>query len=93
MGEYTLNMNVLVTQLCPTLCNSMDHSPPGFSVHGFLQTRILEWVAIPYPGNLPNPGIKPGSLASSALEGGVFVLFFSTTAPPGKLTQRETALG
>ena len=33
-------------QSCPTLCNPMDYSPPGFSVHGILQTRILEWVAI-----------------------------------------------
>ena len=35
----------LVTQSCPTLCNSMDCSPPGSSVHGILQARILEWVA------------------------------------------------
>ena len=33
-------------QSCLTLCNPMDHSPPGSSVHGILQTRILEWVAI-----------------------------------------------
>ena len=31
-----------------TLCNPMDHSPPGSSVHGILQARILEWVAIPF---------------------------------------------
>ena len=35
-------------QSCPTLCNPMDCSPPGFSVHAILQARILEWVAIPY---------------------------------------------
>ena len=34
-------------QSCPTLCDIMDYSPPGFSVHGILQTRILEWVAMP----------------------------------------------
>ena len=34
-------------QSCPTLCNPMDHSPPGSSVHGILQARILEWVAMP----------------------------------------------
>ena len=39
---------VKVTQLCPTLCNLMDHSPPGPSVHGILQARILEWVTIPF---------------------------------------------
>ena len=32
-------------QLCPTLCNPMDCSQPGFSVHGILQARTLEWVA------------------------------------------------
>ena len=35
-------------QLCPTLCDPMDCSPPGSSVHGILQARILEWVAIPF---------------------------------------------
>ena len=39
---------VLVAQSCPTLCNPMDHSPPGSSVHGILKVRILEWVAIPF---------------------------------------------
>ena len=37
-----------VIQLCPTLCDPMDCSPPGSSVHGILQARILEWVAIPF---------------------------------------------
>ena len=37
----------LVIQSCPTLCNPMDCSPPGSSVHGILQARILEWVATP----------------------------------------------
>ena len=37
----------LVAQSCPTLCDPMDHSPPGSSVHGILQARILEWDAIP----------------------------------------------
>ena len=35
-----------VTQLCPTLCDPMDHSPPSSSTHGIFQVRILEWVAI-----------------------------------------------
>ena len=38
-------MCVLVTQLCPTLCDPMDPNPPGPSVHGILQARILQWVA------------------------------------------------
>ena len=40
-------MKALVAQSCPTLCNSMDCNLPGSSVHGILQARILEWVAIP----------------------------------------------
>ena len=39
---------VLVAQSCPTLCNPTDCSPPGFSIHGILQARILEWIAIPF---------------------------------------------
>ena len=39
---------VLVAQSCPTLCDPTDCSLPGSSVHGILQTRILEWVAIPF---------------------------------------------
>ena len=38
---------VLVIQSCPTLCDLMDCSPSGSSVHGILQARILEWVAMP----------------------------------------------
>ena len=40
--------HVLVTQLCLTLCDSMDCSPPGSSVYGILQAEILEWVPIPF---------------------------------------------
>ena len=37
----------LVTQSCPTVCDPMDCSPPGSSVHGILQARILEWIVLP----------------------------------------------
>ena len=37
---------VLVVHSCPTLCDLMDCSPPGSSVHGIFQARMLEWVAI-----------------------------------------------
>ena len=56
-------MLYLVIQSCPTLCNPIDYSTPGSSVHGLLQARILEWVACLPPGDLPNPGIKPRSSA------------------------------
>ena len=39
---------LLLSQLCPTLCDPMDDSPPGSSVPGILQARILEWVAISF---------------------------------------------
>ena len=41
----------------------MDCSPPSSSVHGISQAKILEWVAIPPPGDLPDPGIEPSSPA------------------------------
>ena len=41
-------ISVLVTQLCETLCDPIDYSPPGSSVHGVLQARSLEWVAISF---------------------------------------------
>jgi len=44
----------------------MDCSPQGFSVHGILQSRILEWVAISFFRESSQPGIKPGSLALQA---------------------------
>ena len=43
------------TQSCPTLCDPMDCSPPGFSVHGILQARILEWVAISFSRGSSQP--------------------------------------
>ena len=36
-------------QLCPTLCNPIDGSPPGSPIPGILQARVLEWVAISFP--------------------------------------------
>ena len=51
----------------------MDSSPPGSSVHGIFQPSF------PTPGDLPDPGIEPESLASAALAGG-----FVTTGTPGE---------
>ena len=61
----------------------MDCSLPSSSVHEILQARILEWVAIPSPGHLPDSGIEAGS---PALTGGFF-----TTEPAGK-PQAQTLL-
>ena len=57
----------------------MDCSPPGSSVHGILQARILEWVAVYFFRDLPDPGI---GLRSPVMAGGFF-----TTEPPGKPTR------
>ena len=49
----------------PTLCNPMDYSPPGSSVHGILPARILEWVGMPNPGNeVGSPALQADSLPS-----------------------------
>ena len=44
-----------VSQSCPILCNPMDCSPPGSSVHGILQARILEWIVIPFSRGISKP--------------------------------------
>ena len=56
----------LVTKLCPTVFNPKDCSPPGSTVHAILQARILQWVAISFSRDLPDPGIESGSLALQA---------------------------
>ena len=56
-------MKLLVTQSCQTLCDPMDCSPPGSSVHGISQERTLEWVAIPFfRGIFTTQESNPGSL-------------------------------
>ena len=55
---------VLVTQSCPTLCNSMDCSSPGSSLSvGFSRQGYCSGLLSPSPGDLPNPGIEPRSPA------------------------------
>ena len=66
-------------QSCPTVRDPMDCNPPGSSVPGILQARILECVAISSSRGSSNPGIKPTSLESPELAG-----IFFTTVPPGK---------
>ena len=51
-------MHVKSLQQCLTLCNPMNCSPPGFSVHGILQARILEWVAMSSSFVLPDTGVE-----------------------------------
>ena len=46
------------SQSCPTLCDPMDCSPPGSSVHGIFQARVLEWVAIPFSRGSSQPRVQ-----------------------------------
>ena len=57
---------VLVAHLCPTLCDPMDCSPLGSSVHGILQARILSGLSFPSPGDLPDSRMEPRSPALQA---------------------------
>ena len=66
----------LVAQLCPNLCDPMDCSPPGSSVHGISQARVLEWVAISFSWGSSWPSDRAHI---SCLAGRFF-----TTEPPGK---------
>ena len=61
---------------CLTLCIPMDCGPSGSSIRRILQAKMMEWVALPPLGDLPDPGIKPASLTSPTLAGG----FFTTSA-------------
>ena len=70
-----------VAQLCPTLCDPVECSLPGFSVHGILQEKILEWGAISFSGDLPDPWIEPGS---PTLDWDTL-----TSEPPGKLFRKS----
>ena len=63
-------------------CDPMDYSPPGSSVHGISQARILSGLPFRFPEDLPDPGIEPTSLALqmvSALQEDSLL-----TDPPGK---------
>ena len=66
-------------QLCPTLCDPMDCSPPGSSVHGIFQARILEWAAISYSRGSSWPKDQTCICCISCIAGRFFI-----TLPPGK---------
>ena len=69
-------------QSCPTLCDPMDSSPPGSSVPGILQARILEWVAISFSTLSWGTGIKDDFNVSVDMKHGV-LLFTKPYDKPG----------
>ena len=73
-----------VTQLCPTPCNPVDCRPPGSSVHGMLQARILEWVAISFS--------KGSSQLRDQTQVSCIAGWFFTTEPPRKPDASTTRL-
>ena len=82
------NVCVLVTQSCPALCDPMDCSLPGSSVHGILQARILEWVAIPQ-GIFPTQGSNPSFLHCRQ----ILYSLSHQGSPVGNGNHAKTALG
>ena len=77
LNIYTYSSEV--TQSCPTLCDPVDSSPPGSSVHGILQARILEWVAISFSRGSSQPGspaLQAGALSSKPPRKAIYVLNF-----------------
>ena len=80
-GDHLSNFFVvcLVTKSCPTLCDPMDCSPPGSSIHGISQARILEWIAILF--SMGSSQCKYWTCVSS-LADGIF-----TSKPPGNPKQ------
>ena len=77
MSRLILHAQLLSS--CPGLCEPMDYSPPGSSVPGIFQARILKWVAIPFSrGSSPPRDPTRVSYISCTADG------FFTTEPPGK---------
>ena len=83
-------VKMLVAQSCPTLCNPMDYSPPGSSVHGILQARILEWVAIPFSRGSSPPRDRTQCLMFSTLAGRFFTTGATWEAPKVKRSQLKS---
>ena len=68
LNQLKIFVLVSVTKSCSTFCTPLDCNPPGPSVHGILQARILECaLPCPLPGDLPDPQFEAMSLTSLAL--------------------------
>ena len=76
--------SVSVTQLCLTLCDPMDYNPPGSSVHGILQAKILEWVAIPFARG---SSWSRDQTQISCIAGRFFIIWATREVPEGYLVK------
>ena len=82
------NLHILKLQSCLIVCNPMDCSLPGSSVHGIIQARILEWVAISFSrGDLTDSGIKPMSLVAPTFQ--AESLFLSHLESPTTIPDKQ----
>ena len=77
--SYSMCMHAKSLPLSPTLCDPLDCSPPGSSVHGILQARTLEWAALSPSGVFPTQGWNPNLLCLLHQQAGSSLL-----VPPGK---------
>ena len=75
-------------QSCPTLCDPMDCSPPGSSVHGIFQARVWSGLPFPPPGDRPDPRIEPTCLTSPAFTG----RFFTTSTTWGAKFEQTVSM-
>ena len=71
--NYSSVHSCSVTQSCPSLFDPMDCNLPGSSIHGILQARIVEWVAISSSKGFSYPGSKPASASISCIADGFFI--------------------
>ena len=82
-------MCVLVAQSCPTLCDLLDCNLPGSSVHGILQGRILERVAMPSSRESFQPRDRAHVFCVSCIAGGFFTCWAIGEAPKAKANNRK----
>ena len=83
-GSVSFQTNCMLSRV-PFFHDPMDYSPPGFSVHGILLARILEWVAISFSGELPDPEIEHMSPARLSCNAG---RLFTTEQPTGRVVYK-----
>ena len=76
-----VRMHAKSLQLCLTLCDPMDRSPPGSSVHGILQARRVEWVAMPSSRESSQPSDRTHISCVSCITGGFFTLSHQGSPP------------
>ena len=77
---------MLIAQLCLNLCNPMEYSPPGSSVHGIVQARIPQWVAISFSRGAS----RPRDQTHVSCTAGRFFTICLPSEPPGKPTHIHT---